>query len=42
MTALGLSSEKLALFAVAVALLARTPGSVWPHLISRALARAPQ
>jgi hypothetical protein len=29
MTLLGLSSEKLALFAVAVALRARTPRSVW-------------
>lgn len=39
MTVLGLSSEKLALFAVAVALLALTPGPVWVYLISRTLAQ---
>ena len=39
MTLLGLSSEKLALFAVAVALLALTPGPVWVYLISRTLAQ---
>jgi len=36
---LGLSGEKLALFAVAVALLALTPGPVWIYLISRTLAQ---
>ena len=39
MTLLGLSGEKLALFAVAVALLALTPGPVWIYLISRTLAQ---
>ena len=39
MTLLGLSGEKLALFAVAVALLALTPGPVWVYLISRTLAQ---
>jgi threonine/homoserine/homoserine lactone efflux protein len=38
-TLLGLSGEKLALFAVAVALLALTPGPVWIYLISRTLAQ---
>jgi threonine/homoserine/homoserine lactone efflux protein len=38
-TLLGLSGEKLALFAVAVALLALTPGPVWVYLISRTLAQ---
>jgi threonine/homoserine/homoserine lactone efflux protein len=39
MTLLGLSGEKLARFAVAVALLALTPGPVWIYLISRTLAQ---
>ena len=39
MTLLGLSAEKLALFATAVALLALTPGPVWVYLISRTLAQ---
>ncbi len=39
MTLLGLSGEKLALFATAVALLALTPGPVWIYLISRTLAQ---
>lgn len=34
-----MSAEKLALFAVAVALLALTPGPVWIYLISRTLAQ---
>jgi threonine/homoserine/homoserine lactone efflux protein len=38
-TLLGLSADKLALFAVAVALLALTPGPVWIYLISRTLAQ---
>jgi threonine/homoserine/homoserine lactone efflux protein len=38
-TLLGLSGEKLALFATAVALLALTPGPVWIYLISRTLAQ---
>lgn len=39
MSLFGLSGEKLALFAVAVALLALTPGPVWIYLISRTLAQ---
>lgn len=39
MTWFGLSGDKLALFAVAVALLALTPGPVWIYLISRTLAQ---
>lgn len=39
MTLLGLSADKLALFAVAAALLALTPGPVWIYLISRTLAQ---
>lgn len=39
MTLLGMSTEKLALFAAAVALLALTPGPVWIYLISRTLAQ---
>lgn len=37
MTLFGLAPEKLALFAVAVMLLALTPGPVWVYLISRTL-----
>ncbi len=37
MTAFGLGSDKLALFALAVLLLALTPGPVWIYLISRTL-----
>ena len=37
MTLFGLSGDKLALFGVAVALLALTPGPVWIYLISRTL-----
>lgn len=39
MSLFGMSAEKLALFAVAVALLALTPGPVWIYLISRTLAQ---
>ena len=39
MTLFGLSGDKLALFAFAVALLALTPGPVWIYLISRTLAQ---
>jgi len=39
MTFAGLTQENLALFAVAVALLALTPGPVWIYLISRTLAQ---
>jgi threonine/homoserine/homoserine lactone efflux protein len=39
MSLFGLAGEKLALFAVAVALLALTPGPVWIYLISRTLAQ---
>ena len=39
MSLFGLGGEKLALFAVAVALLALTPGPVWIYLISRTLAQ---
>ena len=39
MTLFGLGGERLALFAVAVALLALTPGPVWIYLISRTLAQ---
>lgn len=39
MSIAGLSPERLALFAVAVALLALTPGPVWIYLISRTLAQ---
>lgn len=38
MSLAGLSADRLALFAAAVALLALTPGPVWIYLISRALA----
>jgi threonine/homoserine/homoserine lactone efflux protein len=38
-TLLGLGVEKLALFALAVLLLALTPGPVWIYLISRTLAQ---
>lgn len=37
MTILGIGSDKLALFALAVLLLALTPGPVWIYLISRTL-----
>jgi threonine/homoserine/homoserine lactone efflux protein len=39
MSLFGLAPEKLALFAVAVLLLALTPGPVWLYLISRTLAQ---
>lgn len=39
MDLLGLSAEKLALFALAALLLAATPGPVWLYLISRTLAQ---
>ena len=39
MSLFGLAGDKLALFAVAVALLALTPGPVWIYLISRTLAQ---
>jgi threonine/homoserine/homoserine lactone efflux protein len=39
MTLLGLGLDKLALFALAVLLLAATPGPVWIYLISRTLAQ---
>lgn len=39
MTILGLGLDKLALFALAVLLLAATPGPVWVYLISRTLAQ---
>jgi threonine/homoserine/homoserine lactone efflux protein len=39
MTLFGLGGDKLALFALAVALLALTPGPVWIYLISRTLAQ---
>lgn len=39
MNLFGLSGEKLALFALAVSLLALTPGPVWIYLISRTLAQ---